>query len=135
MTQARKQNETSHHLGALQIAIMRILWRRREAAITDVHGDLQKERPLALTTIATMLGKMEKKGVVLHRTEGRRFIYRPRITEEQVKRSMVSELLDRLFEGRVAELASHLLSKEEIDASELADLKVLIREREKKERS
>ncbi|MFN7971932.1 MAG: BlaI/MecI/CopY family transcriptional regulator [Acidobacteriota bacterium] len=130
-----RRAEKSHHLGTLQIAIMRILWRRREAATTDVHQDLQEERPLALTTIATMLAKMEKKGVVLHRTEGRKFVYRPRVTEEQVKQSMVSELLDRLFEGRGAELASHLLSREPIDAGELRELKALIREREKKERS
>ena len=66
--------ETSHHLGDLQLAIMRVLWNHDEATVAEVHEALEPERGLALTTIATMLTKMEKKGVVEHRAEGRRGI-------------------------------------------------------------
>jgi BlaI family transcriptional regulator, penicillinase repressor len=79
-------------LGKLQLAIMRVLWRRGEAAVAEVHEDLEAERELAPTTVATMLAKLEHKGVVAHRTEGRRFIYRPLVNEELVRRSMVDEL-------------------------------------------
>jgi len=51
-------------LGDLQSAIMRILWQRGEASVNDVHSTLLDERGLAPTTIATMLKKMEAKGVV-----------------------------------------------------------------------
>jgi predicted transcriptional regulator len=125
--------ETSHHLGDLQLAIMRSLWRREEGTVVDVHEDLEAERGLALTTIATMLAKLEKKGVVEHRMDGRRFVYRPRIDEGQVRRSMVAELTSQLFRGDVTALVNHLLSEHEIETGELAQLKALISAREKEE--
>lgn len=120
----------SHHLGDLQLAIMRILWSRGEASVADVHEALEPERGLALTTIATMLAKMEKKGVVDHRAEGRRFIYRPTVSEGQVRRSMVTDLTSQLFRGDVFALVNHLLSEHEIDARELDQLRGLIAAKE-----
>jgi len=69
-----------------------------------------------------MLTKMEAKGLVEHRTEGRKFIYRPRLSESEVRRSMVGELTQRLFAGDPVALVSHLLSEHEIDPEELAQL-------------
>lgn len=124
-----------HSLGDLQLAIMRVLWQRGEATVVEVHEELEPERGLAPTTIATMLTKMEKKGVVGHRLDGRRFIYEPRVSEPDVTRSMVSELADRLFGGEVTALVSHLLAEHEIQPDELAVLKRQIAEFERKERS
>ncbi len=123
MTEA---TETAHHLGDLQLAIMRILWAQGEGTVAEVHEALEPERGLALTTIATMLTKMEKKGVVDHRAEGRKFIFRPRVSEGQVRRSMVADLTSQLFRGDVTALVNHLLSEHEIDAGELAQLRELI---------
>ena len=125
--------ETSHHLGDLQLAIMRVLWNHGEATVSDVHETLEPERGLALTTIATMLTKMEKKGVVDHRAEGRRFIYRPLVSEGQVRRTMVSDLTSQLFRGDVTALVNHLLSEHDIDSEELAQLREMIASRERKE--
>lgn len=122
-----------HQLGELQLAIMRILWERGEATVALVHQALEQERALALTTIATMLSKMEKKGIVEHRSEGRLFVYVPRVSEEEVHRSMVAELTDRLFEGKASLLVSHLLSKQEIDPRELAEIRRLIEKHARKE--
>ena len=124
---------SQYHLGDLQLAIMRVLWGRGEATVADVHEALEPERGLALTTIATMLMKMEKKGVVDHRAEGRRFIYRPVVSESQVTRSMVADLTSQLFRGDVTALVNHLLSEHDIDSSELAQLRKLIEARGKKE--
>jgi BlaI family transcriptional regulator, penicillinase repressor len=125
--------ETSYHLGDLQLAIMRILWSRGEATVAEVHEALEPERGLALTTIATMLTKMEKKGVVDHRAEGRRFIFRPLVSESQVTRSMVADLTSQLFRGDVTALVNHLLSEHDIDARELSQLRDLISARQRKE--
>jgi BlaI family transcriptional regulator, penicillinase repressor len=129
MEQTSEETE-SHHLGDLQLAIMRILWSEGEASVADVHEALEPERGLALTTIATMLAKMEKKGVVDHRAEGRRFIYRPTVSEGQVRRSMVTDLTSQLFRGDVFALVNHLLSEHEIDARELDQLRGLIAAKE-----
>src|ERR1700709_2538763 len=125
--------ETSHHLGDLQLAIMRVRWGHGEPTGSDVHETLEPERGLALTTIATMLVKMEKKGVVDHRAEGRRFIYRPTVSEGQVRHSMVADLTAQLFRGDVTALVNHLLSEHEIDAQELAQLREMIASRGREE--
>ena len=115
-----------HTLGELQHAIMRVLWGRNEATVAEVHEALYDERGLAPTTIATMLRKMEDKGVVAHRVEGRQFVYRPVITEDAVRSSMVGELLDRLFAGDPAALVSHLVADREIDSEEIERLRTLL---------
>lgn len=116
----------THQLGDLQLAIMRVLWTKREATVAAVHQALKPERGLALTTIATMLSKMEKKGVVKHRSEGRQFVYAPAVSEEAVTRSMVSEFTERLFQGDPKALVSHLLSAGEIDPDELQTIRAMI---------
>jgi BlaI family penicillinase repressor len=124
--------KTSPSLGDLQLAIMRVLWDRKEATAADVHAALNDERGLAPTTIATMLTKMEKKGVVGHSVDGRKFVYRPLVTEQQVRSSMVGGLRDRLFGGDVTAFVSHLLSEHQVDARELVELKKLVAAREQK---
>ena len=118
-----RKTKRRHTLGDLQLAIMRVLWRAGEASVAEAHQALVAERGLAPTTIATMLVKMEKKGVVTHRREGRRFVYRPTVTEAEVRRSMVDELTQRLFLGDPTALVSHLIAEHEIDAADLAAIR------------
>ena len=106
-------------LGDLQHAIMTLLWRRGEATAAEVHTALEAERGLAPTTIATMLRKMEDKGVVDHRVDGRQFIYRPTVSEAEVRRSMVDELVDRVFAGDPAALVTHLLAEHSVEPEEI----------------
>ncbi len=113
----------TEHLGKLQLAIMRVLWGRGECTVAEVHRTLLPSHGLAPTTIATMLKKMEGKGVVTHRSEGRRFIYRPTVSQDAVTRSMVADLKERLFGGSAAALVSHLLQSHEVDDDELASLR------------
>ncbi|MEJ2581014.1 MAG: BlaI/MecI/CopY family transcriptional regulator [Acidobacteriota bacterium] len=115
-----------HTLGELQHAIMQVLWARTEATVAEVHRALQDDRGLAPTTIATMLRKMEDKGVVAHRVEDRHFVYRPTVSEDEVRSTMVSELIDRLFAGDPAALVSHLVADHDIDEVEIEKLRYLL---------
>lgn len=118
-------------LAALQLAIMHVLWNRGEATVGEVRDDLAGEgRELAYTTIATMLGKMERKGQVTHRAVGKAFIYRSALGQELVSRSMVTDLARRLFAGDVTLMVSHLLEGCEVSAEELSRLKALIQEKQ-----
>ncbi len=115
-----------HTLGELQHAIMQVLWARTEATVAEVHRALQDDRGLAPTTIATMLRKMEDKGVVAHRVEDRHFVYRPTVSEDEVRLTMVSELLDRLFAGDPAALVSHLVVDHDMEEAEIEKLRSLL---------
>jgi len=124
-----------HQLASLQLAIMRILWDRESATVAEVREILAGEgRELAYTTVATMLAKMERKGHVGHRAGAKAFVYHPAMKQEQVSRSMVADLADRLFGGDVTLMVSHLLDGCEVSAEELTRLKALIRKKEQEER-
>jgi predicted transcriptional regulator len=119
-------------LGDLQVAILRVLWDEGEATVARVTEAIAGKRR-APTTIATMLSKLERRGIVAHRVEGRQFVYRARITEQEVTRTMVADLTQRLFEGDVSALVSHLIRSEEIERDELVRLRAMIVERERQE--
>jgi len=119
------------NLGELQLAILRALWERGEAAVADVHESLA-DRGLALTTIATMLRKMEEKGLVAHRENGRQFLYRAKVDPGLVQRNLVGELVSRLFDGDSLALVSHLLREGEIELSELDELRRKVADAERK---
>lgn len=125
--------DRSHRLGELQHAIMRVLWSQGEGTVAEVHAALVDDHERALTTIATMLSKMEKKGVVAHRLEGRQFVYRPTVSEEQVARTMVADLTRQVFRGDLTALVSHLLSEQDIEPDELTRLRELVEERQRRE--
>lgn len=118
-------------LGDLQLAIMRVLWERGEAPAIEVHGALLEERGLAVTTIKTMLRKLEEYGCVEHRTKGMQFIYRPAIAEADVRRGMVSELVRRLFSGDSTALVNHLVQCGEVDPDDLEDLREIVARKRK----
>src|SRR5687768_12841721 len=118
-------------LGDLQLRIMKVLWDRGEASVGDVLQEVSPSGELAYTTIATMLRKLEAKGLVGHRIEGRSFIYRAKVKEDEVTRSMANHFVDRLFEGSLTEVVSHLLNSREVSKGELDILEQLIAERKK----
>jgi len=121
------------NLGDLQLAILRTLWDRGEAAVADVHDTLS-DRGLALTTIATMLRKMEDKGLVVHRENGRQFLYRSKVDPGLVQKNLVGDLVARLFDGDSLALVNHLLRAGEIELSELDELRERVAEAERKAR-
>src|ERR1044071_618055 len=125
----RKQK--THRLGDLQLKIMKVLWQRGECTLADVCAGVSKERGLAYTTIATMLRKMEARGLVAHRAEGRTFVYRAAVDAHSVTSNMSDHLLDRLFEGSLADLVCHLLKTRSVSRDELARIEKLIAERKK----
>ena len=121
-----------HRLGELQFRIMKILWARGEATVADVHGALAEGAALAYTTVATMLRKMEERGLVQHRSAGRTFVYQAVIAEAAVTRHMTDDLLDRVFEGSLADMVSHLLTTREVNRDELIRLEKLIADQRRK---
>jgi BlaI family transcriptional regulator, penicillinase repressor len=123
----------SYRLGDLQLKIMKVLWEREEAGVADVLQALGADAGLAYTTVATMLRKMEARGLVEHVSEGRRFLYRALVSPDAVTQSMADDILERLFEGRLSDLLSHLLSTREVSREELAELERLIAQKRKKQ--
>ena len=110
-------------LSELQIALMRVLWRRGETSTAEVAAQLAEERSLKHTTVATLLTRLEKRGVVAQRRDGRQLFYRALVDEADVRRSMVAGLLGVLFAGDARELVAHLVEESEIAPGDLAKVR------------
>ena len=115
-----------HELTELQLAILRLLWERDEATVAEIWEALYAERGLAQTTVATLVTRLQRRGIVARRTRDRQFVYRATITESDVQHSMVSELTERLFAGDPAALVSHLISATDMSPGDLARVKRMI---------
>lgn len=119
-------------LTELQLSLMKVLWERGEATVGEVQQALHAaSRSLAPTTIATLLSRLEKRGVVAYRTEGRQYVYRALLTEAEARGSVLAEVTDRLFEGDVAMLVSELLASRDLRQGDLERVKALIEEKER----
>ena len=116
-------------LSELQLSLMRVLWQRGEASTAEVAEGLRGERDLAHTTVATLLTRLEKRGLLASRREGRALLYTPQVSEAEVQRSMVGSLVDSLFAGRASALVSHLLDARGVDSQELAELQAMLKQR------
>ncbi len=106
-------------LSELQIAVMRVLWQRDEASVADIAAVLGNERGLKYTTVATLLTRLEKRGVIAQRREARQLIYRALVSKPHVRRSMVADLIGSLFGGDPRALVAHLVDESEIAPGDL----------------
>jgi len=113
-------------LSEVQLALMRVLWRQGEATIAQVCEAVSEERRLAYTSVATMLKRLEQRGVVTAHKVGREWVYRPCVSESVVRRSMVGELLSGLFAGDASALMSHLVEQETIAEEDLDKIRQLL---------
>jgi predicted transcriptional regulator len=123
------------HLTDLQLAIVRVLWERGECTVATTQAALLPERPLAQTTVATILTRLEKRGVVAHRPNGRQFVYRALVTEGDVRLSMVRSLTEMLFGGSSAALIDHVLRDRGVSEQEFGELRRLVAQAGEQERA
>jgi BlaI family transcriptional regulator, penicillinase repressor len=117
---------TKPGLGARELAVMKIVWRLEDASVREVYETLRKRRPVAYTTVMTMMGTLEAKGYLKKRVDGRAFRYRPARPEGRVITSLVREFVDRVFDGASRPLLAHLVTEGKLTKNEREELKRLI---------
>ena len=113
-------------LSELQADVMRVLWQRGETSTADVAEALAASRGLAHTTVATLLTRLEKLGAVQSRRDGRQLVYRARVSEDAVRRTMVSGLIDSIFGGDPKALVAHLVSESEVAPGDLERIRRML---------
>ena len=115
-----------HQLTELQIAILRLFWARGELTVVEIWEALYPERALAQTTVATILSRLQRRGVLARRTRERQYVYSALISESDVQHSMVEELTERLFDGDVPALVNHLLTAKDMTPGDLDRVRAMI---------
>src|SRR4051794_27159586 len=108
-----------HDLTDLQLAILHEIWRRGRATVTEVYEVLLDQTGLAKKTVATMMARLEKQGFLEHAVEGREFVYSPTVSEREVGRAKVRNIVDRLFGGSITALVSHALETKDVEPGDV----------------
>src|SRR5580658_9099170 len=85
----------SNTLTEAELRLMKILWRRGESAVNDLVAAMPEGEPLAYNSVLTTIRILEQKGYVEHRQEGRAFVYRPSVAEDEASRTEVRNVLGR----------------------------------------
>ena len=109
---------------------MKVVWRLEDASVREVYETLRKRRSVAYTTVMTMMSTLEVKGYLKKRADGRAFRYRPARPEGRVITSLVSEFVDRVFDGASRPLLAHLVMEGRLTKEDREELKRLIDEAE-----
>jgi BlaI family penicillinase repressor len=120
---------TSPRLGRVQLKIVQVLWQKGRANAREITELLNRDEPIAHSTVQTLLRKLEAKGAVGHDAEDRTFVFFPLVREESVKRGATRELVDRVFSGSPAGLVAYLLDSEQVTPEDLTELRKLINEK------
>ncbi len=123
---ARKPVLTKHEL-----AIMQIVWQRPAVTVRDVYEELLKRRKIAYTTVMTMMGILEAKGYLRKNRDAKAYVYRPTKGKSKVLGSMVSDFVNRVFDGSAKPLLVHLVENEHLSQEELDEIAGLLKEKER----
>jgi predicted transcriptional regulator len=122
-----KNKDSNIKLGRLELQIMNVVWKKGKATVHDVKEALGKGRKPAYSTILTMMRKIEAKGYLEHDVDNRTYVYRPSISQKAVRHSILSDILNRLFEGSPSLLLNSLVEQGHISEKEFMQIQKLIK--------
>ena len=97
----------------LELLCLRTLWSLGEGTAKDVRQELAPTRPLAYTTVLTVLERLVRKGKLARRKSGRAFFYKPTESRDSLRHTAVHELLECFFDGSEAALLRFLRNEPE----------------------
>jgi BlaI family transcriptional regulator, penicillinase repressor len=111
-----------------ELAIMKVVWRSRKTTVRDVYEALRETRPVAYTTVMTMMKILEDKGYLKKTLVDRAHVYQSTKPRQQVLGAMVRDFLDRVFDGAPATLLLHLAKNNKLTGKQRRIVKQLLEE-------
>lgn len=120
----------THHptLTPHELAIMKVVWQHEKVTVREVYETLREQRPIAYTTVMTMMNILEEKRYLKKSLVDRAYVYRPTRPQQQVVGQMVADFVDRVFDGAAAGLLVHLARDNRLSDDERQNIHRLIEE-------
>ena len=110
-----------------ELDVIKVLWEREQATVREVLDTLRAAgREWSYATVATLLDRLETKGMVTSDRTDLAFVYRPLVTAGEVRQKRVDHLLDKLYQGEPGLLVLHLLKSHPIDANQAREVRALL---------
>ena len=117
----------SESLTPLELELMEILWRLGPSTVQTVQQELEATRPLAYTSVQTMLNVLEKKGKAKRTKLDRAHLYSAKVTRETTVGRSLDDLIEKLFGGSAESLVMNLLQSRKLSREKLAELEEMVR--------
>src|SRR5438309_3583766 len=112
-----------------ELDVLKVLWDRGQATVREVLETLRAAgRQWSYATVATLLDRLETKGVVTSDRSELAFVYRPVVSTQEVRQKRVSSLVDKLYQGEPGLLVLHLLKSHPLDARQAKEVRALLEE-------
>jgi predicted transcriptional regulator len=128
----KRPSKTRPPLSGLELEVMNLVWEIGESTSADIVEAFSRRRPLAPTTIRTVLSNIEEKGYLQRvPTTERALRYRPSFPREAVATQTMQQLVGRLFGGSSKLAIAQLLASEELGADELEEIQKMVTRRRK----
>lgn len=108
-----------------ELQLLKVLWRIEPATVREVHEKVNELQKVGYTTVLKMLQIMHEKGLVARDESSRAHVYTAIYSEEQTQSSMVTDMLNKAFEGSKSNLVMRALGKSP-SANELAEIRALL---------
>ena len=112
-----------------ELELMKIVWQRDSVTVRDVYESLLEHRKIAYTTVMTMMGILQEKGYVTKTDGEKAHVYRPAQPKQQVVNHLVSDFVERVFNGSAKPLLMNLVESEKLSARELDEISALLKRR------
>jgi BlaI family transcriptional regulator, penicillinase repressor len=109
-----------------ELQIMKVVWDKQSVTVKDVHDALIPVKTMARNTILTMIRILEHKGALIHRKEGRAYIYEPVLSRHQATMNQMRDIILRFFDGKPEKLIEVVLKNEIKDSEQHQIAKTLI---------
>jgi predicted transcriptional regulator len=125
----------SEHPTELELEILKVLWKESPLPVREVRARLEADadRPLAHSSVITMLNIMHRKGFLRRRKIGKAFVFAPKLGREHVSGKMMRDLMSRVFEGSASAMVLNLIETSDLDGEELAELRRLVSRKAKEQ--
>lgn len=109
-------------------AVMEVLWDTAPLTAQEVSERVDPNRGWSANTVKTLLGRLLAKAAIVHEADGRRYLYRPAVEREDYVAGESRRLMDRLFGGRLTPLVAHLAQRDQLTATDIAEIEALLRD-------
>ncbi len=127
-----KKDLNSIILTRQELQIMKVIWTLGAATVKDVCDTMSQTKPVAYTTILTLMGILEEKGALTHTRSGRAFLFRPLLSRYQATRNQVRDVITRFFDGSPEGLMEDILENEALNPGHVESVRNLLGSRQEK---
>lgn len=113
-------------LGGTEMEVLRHVWALGRATVREVHARVEAERPLAYTTVMTVMKNLADKGLLSYEPDGTAYVYRAAVAPDEVRGGVLASILDKVFGGSPAALVQALVAQETITEADRAEIRQLL---------